>query len=118
MLRGAAVGDVALVITRYFGGTKLGTGGLVAAYSRAAKAAFEALDTEERVVRVRMAVDLPYNLREPVCRLVLDHEGLVEDEDFGAEVRLRLQIPEDRVAGFEQALRGLSAGRIAPMLLD
>ena len=61
VLRGAGIGDVVLVITRYFGGTKLGTGGLVAAYTNAAKSAITALETEEKVTRVRFELWVPYH---------------------------------------------------------
>ena len=118
VLRGADLGDVALVITRYFGGTKLGTGGLVAAYTGAAKAAFEALETEEKVSRLRFDVGLPYALLEPVRRLILDHEGTVENEVFGAEVRLRFLVPSERTDNLAQAIRNLSAGQVVPRLLD
>jgi uncharacterized YigZ family protein len=113
VLRGSDVGDVVLVITRYFGGTKLGTGGLVAAYTNAAKAAFDLLETVEKVIRVRFAVDLPYPTYDHVRRLLTEHDCVVEDECFAETVRLRFQIAEDRVAAFTRALSDLTAGKVA-----
>ncbi len=114
VLRGADVGDVVLVITRYFGGTKLGTGGLVTAYTQAAKVAFETLETEEKVLRVRLEVVVPYRALEPVRRVLTEYECIVEDEQFEAEVQLRFQIPEERVAAFTQAVQDLTAGKTTP----
>ena len=114
-LRGADLGDVALVITRYFGGTKLGTGGLVSAYSATAKAAFESLATEEKVTRYRFSLTLPYSLCETVRRLLDEHECLLEDESFEADVRLRYLIPEEREAAFLQAVKDASAGTAIPV---
>jgi uncharacterized YigZ family protein len=118
VLRGADVGDIVLVITRYFGGTKLGTGGLVAAYTNAAKAVFEALETEEKVLRVRREVVLPYRLLDPVRRVLEECDGVVEDEQFEADVRLRFQIPEENLARLTQAVSNLTGGKVAPMTCD
>ena len=118
VLRGADVGDAVLVITRYFGGTKLGTGGLVAAYSGAAKAAIAALETEEKVTRVRLEIAIPYPLLERVRLLLMEHESILEAEEFAAEVRLRFQIPQEHVGDLTRQLGDLSAGRVVPRLCD
>lgn len=115
VLRGADLGDVALVITRYFGGTKLGTGGLVSAYSAAAKAVFESLETEEKVTRYRYVVRVSYPLREPVRRLLDEHECLLEDESFEADVTLTYLIPQEQVGSFLKAIGDLSAGTLVPV---
>jgi len=114
VLRGADIGDVALVITRYFGGTKLGTGGLVTAYTAAAKAAVAALETEEKVIRRAYELAVPYRLHEPVRRLLDEHDCIIEDEQYAAEVRLRFLIPEDDVAAFTQHVANLTAGQSTP----
>lgn len=118
VLRGADLGDTVLVITRYFGGTKLGTGGLVAAYGAAAKAALTTLETEEKVTRHRYELRIPYALREPVVRLLGEHEGTLEHESFEADVTLTYWIPEEWEGALADAVRDLSAGRIAPTRVD
>ena len=117
VVRGAHIGDVALVVTRYFGGTKLGTGGLVAAYTRAAQAAFDALQTEEKVIRVRCEVQVPYALLERIRRALAEHGGIVEHEAFQAAVRLRFLIPDERLAAVTQTIHDLTAGSVTPTRL-
>jgi len=118
VLRGADLGDTAIVVTRYFGGTKLGTGGLVQAYSGAAKAAFESLETEEKVTRHRYELAFPYALREPIHRLLDAHECILEDESYEADIRVQYLIPEERAAAFAQAIGDLSAGKVVPRKRD
>lgn len=112
VLRGADVGDVVLVITRYFGGTKLGTGGLVRAYTQAAQEALDALPRAERVEHRLGELVVPYALYEPVRRLVDETGGEISESDFGSEVRLAVVFSEDGVTGFEESLQELSAGKI------
>ncbi len=112
VLRGSGLGDVALVITRYFGGTKLGTGGLVAAYGDAAKAAVAAVETEEKITRVAMELTVPYPHLEGVKRLLAAQGGRVVREGFEADVTLRVQVPEESVASLRERLGDLSSGQI------
>jgi uncharacterized YigZ family protein len=113
VLQGSGLGDVAAVVTRYFGGTKLGTGGLVRAFSGALKTALEQLPRTERVERKTFLLDLPYPLYEQIKRLVHAHNGTVDGEEFGADVLLTLTFAVDDVQPFTDALRELSAGRLA-----
>ena len=110
VLRGTDLGDVVSVVVRYFGGTKLGTGGLVRAFSGALKAGLEALPRTQRITRIRGRCVLPYALYERARLLVAAQGGAIVAEDFGAEVTLDVLFPEEATAGFEAAVQELSGG--------
>ncbi|MBN1429069.1 MAG: YigZ family protein [Anaerolineae bacterium] len=112
VLRGADLGDVVLVITRYFGGTKLGTGGLVRAYTQSTQEVLAALPRGERVELHTGQIVLPYALYEQARMLVVAHGGNIDQEDFSGEVALRVIFPADACAGFDAALAELSAGKV------
>jgi uncharacterized YigZ family protein len=112
VLQGSGLGDVAVVVTRYFGGTKLGTGGLVRAYSDAVR---EVLSVVPRAVKVptnAVVIKTPYNLFEPIRRLAKANGGQVLDETFAGEVTLSVRLPQDRLTRFRSGLRELSRGQI------
>jgi len=109
VLLGSGVGDVAAVVTRYFGGAKLGTGGLVRAYSGGVKAALGQLPLVEKVERVLLQVILPYRLYQPVERLLPGFEAEVIESQFAAEVTLRVRLPVEHANDWRGALRELSA---------
>ncbi len=110
VLRGSGLGDAVLVITRYFGGTKLGTGGLVKAYGDAAKAVLTELPRTEKIARQPLTITLPYPAYEPVRRLLVALAGTVQEEAFGEDVTLRIELPVARVEEFTRALGDASAG--------
>lgn len=118
VLRGSDIGDVVLVITRYFGGTKLGTGGLVYAYTNAAKEAVTALPTELKVARKLVGVTVPYHFYERLKQFTEKYEGLLEGEEFEAEITRYIRLPEEHLTAFAADLRELSAGQISPIVLD
>ncbi len=113
VLRGEDLGDVVAVVTRWFGGTKLGTGGLVRAFSGALKAGLEKLPRDQRIERRRGHFELPYRLYERTRVLVAARGGVIAAEDFGAEVTLEVVFPVDAIAGFGAALQTLSGGAVA-----
>lgn len=111
VLRGSGLGDVTLVITRYFGGTLLGTGGLVHAYGDSAKAVLAALPREEKIERHTLLVTLSYAAYESARRLVAAHAGSILDESFAADVTLEVRLPRAEVSAFTAALREVTAGQ-------
>lgn len=111
VVRGSGLGDIVVVVTRYFGGTLLGTGGLVRAYGDAAKAVIAALPRTEKIASRRLVITIPYAAYEQTQRLVAAHRGTVEREGFAAEVTLEVRLPEAHVAALTGALREVTAGR-------
>ncbi len=117
VLRGSGIGDVIVVVTRYFGGTKLGTGGLVRAYGDAARAGLESLPTERKIEKRLIGIEIPYHHFEQVKRLIAQHDGAIDDETFAGDITILASFPVDRVDGFSAALVELTAGSVQPVLL-
>ncbi len=106
----SGVGDIVAVITRYFGGTKLGKGGLVRAYSDGVKLALASLPLAEHRLTADLDVVIPYAFVGPLQRLLPDYEAEILAEDYGADVGYRLRLPAEQVAPFTAALIGLTNG--------
>lgn len=117
VLRGSDIGDIIIVVTRYFGGTKLGTGGLVRAYGDAAREGLKTLKTDEKIEKKLLGIETSYNLYEQIKRLIAHHNGVIDDEDFAGEVTIMAVFPVDDIEAFASDLTELSAGRIAPIVL-
>ena len=106
--------NVTCVVTRYFGGILLGTGGLVRAYTAAAKDALLDAGVNEMRQWASLRVTCPYSLYDRV-RLEAEKLGAVfENTDYGADITLALLLPEEAAEPFAQTLRELSAGRRVP----
>ena len=118
VLRGSGLGDVALVITRYFGGTLLGTGGLVKAYTESTQQVVNAVGRGRRVpVHIAMAA-IPYNLLERLRLMVARYQGEVLGEDFAADITMTLQFPVESFDSFQNELREISAGKIQAEVIE
>jgi uncharacterized YigZ family protein len=118
VLRGSGLGDVAVVVTRYFGGTLLGTGGLVKVYTESTQRVVNAVGRGRRV-RVHVAmVAIPYNLLERVRLLVARQSGEILAEDFAGDITLTLQFPVDSFKVFQGELREMSAGKVQAEVIE
>jgi len=118
VLRGSGLGDVAVVVTRYFGGTLLGTGGLVKAYTESAQMVVNAVGRGRRVPVYVAMVAIPYNLLERVRLLVIRNRGEVLEEDFAADITMTLQFPVDSFELFQIEMRDLTAGRLKAEIIE
>jgi putative IMPACT (imprinted ancient) family translation regulator len=112
------LGDVAVVVTRYFGGTKLGKGGLVRAYSDSVRAILEVLPRAEKVETHTVMVALQYNWLERMRLLVSAHHGEVLDETFGVEVTLTARFAIDYYPAFQEALVQASHGTLEAEVVE
>lgn len=105
------VGEVAAVVTRYFGGVKLGKGGLQRAYSGGVKLALASLPRVERVDRVGLVVVLDYSALDPVRRMAQELDAELTGESFTDDVRLELAVPVGAVDRFRAGVAELTGGR-------
>jgi uncharacterized YigZ family protein len=107
VLRGAGLSDVLAVVVRWFGGTKLGKGGLARAYAGATREALPALPVTVRVPTARLALRVPYEKVGAVKRLVHPPEVELESEEYGEDARLVLSVHEERMGALREALADL-----------
>ena len=110
VLQGAGVTDICCVTTRYFGGTLLGSGGLVRAYSAAARAALREAGTAVMRPWRRGSFACSYARYERLRRLLEERGARVEETLFGAEVEIVFSAPETQSESFVTLLRDATAG--------
>ena len=112
VLKGSGITNTAVLVVRYFGGTKLGTGGLVKAYGDAARRALQDLPTEPLVIRRSFSLETPYHLYEQVRLLLRAYRADILDEEFTTEVSLSGVIPEEEVQSLSRDLQEISSGTV------
>lgn len=114
VLRGAGLANVCCVVTRYFGGTLLGPGGLVRAYTAATQLAVESAQELDLVVTmtqvVRVTCVLPYSAYGRAERLVADCGGKIKDSIFAEDVQLTCAFLAGDEARFVASITELMAG--------
>ena len=104
VLRGGELSDVVAAVARWFGGVKLGKGGLARAYAGAARAAVAELPSELRRPTVLLVVEVPFDRLGAVRRLVRPPEVTIEAESYGEAARLDLRVERRRAAALREAL--------------
>lgn len=100
VLKGSGFGDITVVVARYFGGTKLGTGGLVKAYGQSAKEVLHASPRARKTMIVTLKLEMPYSNYEPVKRVVEGEGGSATNEVFAADVSFEAAFELERCQQF------------------
>lgn len=105
--------DCAVVVTRYFGGVLLGTGGLTRAYTNGAKIAVAAAKPIVMVSRFVCGITLDYSLYGSLQTLISRYGALVHDSDFADFVTLELYVPPENYDKFCDDITEMSAGKLS-----
>lgn len=112
VLRHRGLTNALCVVTRYFGGILLGTGGLVRAYTEGAKIAVAAAGVQRMSMFSVLLIAVPYDLLAVVQRLLPEHDCTVTETEYGADVTLTAVIPLGWEQALGEALAEATAGRV------
>ena len=112
VLKKEGLTDICCVVTRYFGGIKLGGGGLVRAYGNGVKVAIDAAKIKLISTARRLVITMDYSLYGKIGALLAEYDARVQNEDFGADVKITLYIRDERAERFKKKMIDLCNGRV------
>ena len=112
VLRGEKLTNVVVVVTRYFGGILLGTGGLVRAYTQAVKAGLEAGTIIQRIKGFRLGFSVSYTDVGKIQYFIRQNDYLLLDTIYEADVKCEVLVPAARLTEFSKGLTEAFSGRI------
>lgn len=118
VLAGSGLGDAVVVVTRFFGGTKLGTGGLVRAYGDAVRGVLAVTPRAERVATETVLIAIPYNWVERLRILASQHHGEILDETFSADVTVTARFRSADLPSFQADLVQASNGKMSAEVVE
>ncbi len=117
-IKGRELKDTACVVARVFGGTLLGKGGLMRAYTKAATEALDAAPVARRVPCRLVDVVVPYQLYGPLTSRLAEWRAQVDATDFAQDVTLRLAVPTEDARGLAERIRDFTNARATCSLGD
>jgi putative IMPACT (imprinted ancient) family translation regulator len=106
----SGIGEIAAVVTRYYGGTKLGTGGLVKAYGGAVQEALVDMPRAERIDSVDVTVKVAYGAIGALQQLWPAFDAELLEQRFDVEAEFCVRVPRVRLAAMEQAIQNATRG--------
>ena len=104
--------NVMIIVVRYFGGTKLGTGGLQRAYADSVRQALGFLQSKTKIAMAAKTLACQYSQVDDVLHIISQAEGQVVTQEFLQQVQLSLLVPEAKLAEVDHKLQTLSAGKL------
>ncbi len=118
VLNGSGLGDVVVVVTRYYGGVKLGTGGLVRAYSEAVRQVLEGLPRAEKIAVHTILIVAPYAWYDRLQIMLRKYNSIIVEQDLAADVTLTVQLPVENYADFQANLTDASNGSLQAVIIS
>ncbi len=118
VLQHAGLGNTVVVVTRYFGGIKLGAGGLVRAYTQSVSLALSKLQTRHNFLRNAVSITLPYTLLNTLEHWVQSTNIEISDRAFTQDVQVTLMVPPSELDSLESRLAELGGGTIVINISD
>jgi uncharacterized YigZ family protein len=111
VIRKKGLTQTLVVVTRYFGGIKLGTGGLVRAYTEAAAAALDRAGSHILKEMYLCRINIPYSSHDALERYLAETQRIIEEHTFSQSVSLTLWIPKEEYSGFSGTVADISQGK-------
>lgn len=111
-LQGSGVGEITAVVVRYYGGIKLGTGGLVRAYGGGVQQALLQLETVRKLALTEYRLVCDYAQLTAIEQQLSLHQGTIINSDFQAQVTLHLALPVSELTVFSATLADISRGSL------
>ncbi len=108
ILRGSKLQNVLVVVTRYFGGILLGTGGLVKAYTDSAKEALKRAEVVEKVLQKQYEIEVPYSYNDKIIYFCKNNEYKIVDTKYEENAKLYVAVKNEVSASFEQEIKDLT----------
>ena len=99
--------NILVVVVRYFGGVKLGTGGLMHAYQTAAREALQGASIVSRTLQVTIGIKFPYSIQKEVMKIIKDESLVIADQEFTTEGRFDLMVSKGREPAVRDRLSAL-----------
>lgn len=112
VIQGMNLTGVICVVTRYFGGIKLGAGGLARAYSQCARETFDASRIVRRYHMDRIRLKFPYSLTGTVMPILSKHDADIRATEYGDDTVLEIQVRQSRSKTLTDSLENASGGRV------
>jgi uncharacterized YigZ family protein len=112
VVRGSDIGDITLITTRYYGGKKLGTGGLVRAYTKSAQEALALLPITLQIPKCKLLLSIAYPLYDRVRYALKEYDVDIDSETFTDSIDIEITIVESQKADFVKSMTELSSGTI------
>lgn len=108
VLQHKGIGDIMLIVVRYFGGIKLGAGGLTRAYGQAAQAVMSILPVQTFIAMQHLSITCDYGQEQQIRYWVSTYLGSVEQVDYLDPIQLSICLPQQEVTALIQHLQGLT----------
>ena len=118
VLRHENLVDVCCVVTRYFGGILLGTGGLVRAYTKGTQIAVAAAGVQQMSMFSVVLIACPYSLLGIIQQILPELNCTIEETDYGADVTLTCTVPEGTENALNKALADATAGQVSAEVIE
>lgn len=112
VLQHSGIGEIAVVVSRWFGGIKLGTGGMARAYSSSVQLGLTALATRHKVHYAPLTLTMPYEFLQTVEYLLRQVEGRITEQTYSESIQIKIEVPLNTTEKFIREIEEKSQGKI------
>lgn len=113
VVKGSGYENILVAAVRYFGGIKLGTGGLVKAYTEISQSVIQGIPVEKYIEKDKFSISIPYNLYDTIKKALSEQSAIIENESFMSEIELTFDIPKNNSEILKEMIRDISKGSLA-----